>query len=65
MFDIPVGFIPIPDTLTLVLIAAAVALMVGAAIWKQRREDQNEVDEKVEDEIAKRAARADRRDEKA
>jgi len=52
------GFIPIPDTATLVAIAVVVALMVAAAIYKNKRDKQNEIDEQVEAEIAKRAAKA-------
>ncbi len=65
MFDTTLGFIPVPDTLTLALIIVAVVLMAGAAIYKNKRDKQNEVDEKVEETIAKRAARADQREDKA
>ena len=55
--------IPVPDTMTLSFIVVAVLLLGAAAIYKNKRDQANEVNAKVEEEIAKRAARASARDD--
>jgi hypothetical protein len=52
-----IGFIPVPDTMTLALIVVAAGLMVAAAVYKNKKAKKAEFDAEFEAELARRKAK--------